>query len=248
MISWDIHLLQGHPCLSGTCWKVLCAWSLFLRLKFQLRKIKGIELPWEKHITFHFFLLHNSNLKLAHLKRKEANLNENSEIGSLSPRIIHGTCQLMYPFYPFPLLPSICLLDISWIFFSVCKVINRLPTRVVRKTPKSLMQNQELGRLKPEYIIMSRMVNSNPEIRTIQKRLCHQTGDTDFGVRQGAKGWKYWDLSTGHWNRVEKAVPVGFNIWGNYQGLFLLNETNRVTFVYTAYVLSYKIHSTCKGN
>lgn len=81
--------LLRHPPTSGPPmpqWDImqwLCAWTLFLRLKFQIRNIKDIQLTWQARIIVqicHFLLLHNFNLKLAHLMRKVVILNLNIEI------------------------------------------------------------------------------------------------------------------------------------------------------------------------
>lgn len=81
--------LLRHPPTSGPPmpqWNImqwLCAWTLFLRLKFQIRNIKDIQLTWQAHIIVqicHFLLLHNFNPKLAHLRRKVVILNINTEI------------------------------------------------------------------------------------------------------------------------------------------------------------------------
>lgn len=70
--------LLRHPPTSGPPmpqWNILkwqWAWTLFPRLKFQIRNIRDSQFTWEACTviqTYHF-LLHNFNPKLAHLRRK----------------------------------------------------------------------------------------------------------------------------------------------------------------------------------
>lgn len=81
MPQWD--MLQGAACL------IFISETEVPAKKDEGHGISMRSIHHIPHILL--FLLHNSNLKLAHLRRKGANLNENSETGSLSPLIFtHG--------------------------------------------------------------------------------------------------------------------------------------------------------------